>query len=134
MKDILNRGVKHRESFRPFAPSVQEGAIEEFFLKPTLSPFMLLTFPVLPGKRERIPAVVHVDGTARVHTVSQETHPLFWRLLEEFKILTGIPLVLNTSFNSRGEPIVCTPEDAVRCFTATDMHVLAMGDFLAVKG
>lgn len=129
MKDVLNARIKHRENFRPFAPSVlEEKAIEWFEMKSPTSPFMNLVFPVRPDRKDQIPAVTHVDGTARIHTVSKETNPLFWNLIHEFEKLTGIPLLLNTSFNEN-EPIVCTPEDALHSFLRTQMDVLFLGPY-----
>ncbi len=133
MKDVLNRRIKHREPFRPFAPSVLEDATGEYFERAYPSPFMILAYPVRPEKRAVIPAPTHVDGTGRLQTVSQKTNPRYWRLIKEFERLTGVPVVLNTSFNEN-EPIVCTPEEAVDCFLRTEMDVLAIGDFLAEKG
>ncbi len=133
MKDVLNRRIKHREPFRPFAPSVLEEATGDYFERAYPSPFMLLAYPVRPEKRAVIPAPTHVDGTGRLQTVSQKTNPRYWKLIKEFERLTGVPVVLNTSFNEN-EPIVCTPEEAVNCFLRTEMDVLAIGDFLAEKG
>ncbi len=133
MKDILNRQVKHRESFRPFAPAVLAGRAEEYFKPHDQSPFMTKIAGVLPQVRELIPAVVHVDGTARLQTVSRESNPVFYGLIEKFCRLTNIPVVLNTSFNIRGEPIVCTPGDAIACYLGTGMDALAIGSFLLTK-
>jgi carbamoyltransferase len=135
MKDRINRKVKRREPFRPFAPAVLEEEAREYFDMTGLdaSPYMLFTVPVLEGARNQLPAVTHVDGTARVQTVSRETNPLFWRLIAEFRNLTGLPVVLNTSFNVRNEPIVCTPQHAVRCFLATDIDSMTIGPFLVEK-
>ena len=94
---------------------------------------MLLVFPVRAAQRARVPAITHVDGTARVQTVTRETDPLYYRLMEAFQRRTGVPVLLNTSFNVRGEPIVCTPEDAVRCFRGTDMDYLVLGPLLVEK-
>lgn len=129
MKDILNARIKRRESFRPFAPSICEEAVEEYFEQPQPSPFMTMTCPVKPEKRETIPAPTHVDGSGRLQTVSRRTQARYWRLLREFECLTGVPLVLNTSFNEN-EPIVCTPEHALNCFLRTKMDVLALGSFV----
>jgi carbamoyltransferase len=134
MKDILNHRVKHREGFRPFAPSVLAEAADDYFEGAVPSPFMLLVFPVRAARRSLVPAITHVDGTARVQTVTRETAPLYYRLIEAFQRRTGVPLLLNTSFNVRGEPIVCTPVDAVRCFRGTDMDYLALGPLLVEKG
>ena len=133
MKDTLNQRVKHREGFRPFAPSVLAEAADEYFEGAVSSPFMLLVFPVRAAQRARVPAITHVDGTARVQTVTRETDPLYYRLIEAFQRRTGVPVLLNTSFNVRGEPIVCTPEDAVRCFRGTEMDYLALGPLLVEK-
>ncbi|MCL4695130.1 MAG: carbamoyltransferase, partial [Candidatus Hydrogenedentes bacterium] len=133
MKDLINKYVKHREEFRPFAPSCIEERAPEFFEGCTWSPFMLFVYPVKPEVREKIPAVTHIDGTARVQTVSKRTHPQYYALLEAFERRRGVPIVLNTSFNVMGEPIVHTPEDAVRCFYSTGMDSLAIGDFVVRK-
>jgi carbamoyltransferase len=133
MKDILNARVKFREEFRPFAPAVTEEAAPTYFEMKGHSPFMLLTPRVYPEYATMIPSVTHVDGTARVQTVSKSHHPLFHQLIESFGKLSGTPIIINTSFNVRGEPIVCTPEDAIRCFLATDIDFLAMGPFLITK-
>jgi carbamoyltransferase len=132
MKDILNRRIKHRESFRPFAPSILEEAAEEFFESSHPSPFMTFAFPVRTEKRSVIPAPTHVDGTARLQTVSRSANPLYWKLLRAFGDLTGVPVVLNTSFNDN-EPIVCRPEEALDCFRRTQMDVLVMGNLLLEK-
>lgn len=128
MRDILNKRVKMRETFRPFAPSVLEEAVGDFFQTSTPSPFMLLTAMVRPEKRDVIPAVLHVDGTSRLQTVSKRVNPRYWRLIDEFGRLTGVPLVLNTSFNEN-EPIVCTPQEAISTFLRTKMETLVLGDF-----
>jgi len=133
MKDTLNLRVKHREPFRPFAPSVLAPAASEYFDGIGASPYMLLVAPVRPERRATVPAITHVDGTARVQTVSRETNPLYYRLIEAFARRTGVPVLLNTSFNVRGEPIVCTPEDAIRCFRGTQMDHLALGDLVLSK-
>jgi carbamoyltransferase len=132
MKDILNRRIKHREIFRPFAPSILEEAIGEFFECSHPSPFMTFAYPVRPDKRAIIPAPTHVDGTARLQTVNHSANPLYWKLLRAFGDLTGVPVVLNTSFNDN-EPIVCSPEEALDCFRRTQMDVLVMGNFLVEK-
>ena len=132
MKDILNRRIKHREPFRPFAPSIVEEATGEFFEKSHPSPFMTFAYPVRPEKRAAIPAPTHVDGTARLQTVSRSANPLYWKLLRAVGDLTGVPVVLNTSFNDN-EPIVCRPEEALDCFRRTRMDVLVMGDFVLEK-
>lgn len=132
MKDKINEKVKRRESFRPFAPAVVEEDAEVYFDMTGLrdSPFMLFTVPVREHQRAVIPAVTHVDGTARVQTVSKETNPGFWRLIMEFKNLTGVSVVLNTSYNVKNEPIVCSPGDALRCLLSTNIDCAAVGEFL----
>ena len=132
MKDILNRRIKHREIFRPFAPSILEEATAEYFEKTHPSPFMTFAYSVRPEKRAIIPAPTHVDGTARLQTVSRSANPLYWKLLRAVGDLTGVPVVLNTSFNDN-EPIVCRPEEALDCFRRTQMDVLVMGNFVARK-
>jgi carbamoyltransferase len=133
MKDILNTRVKHRQAFRPFAPIVLAERAEDVFEGDEDSPFMLLAKRVRPEWRERIPAAVHVDGTARVQTVSRETNPILHRLLEEFDAITSVPVLINTSFNVKGEPIVETPHDAVACFLTTGMDYLVLHDMLVGK-
>jgi carbamoyltransferase len=132
MKDILNRRIKHREIFRPFAPSILAEATGEWFEKSHPSPFMTLAYAVRPEKRPQIPAPTHVDGTGRLQTVTREANPRYWRLIKAFQDLTGVPLVLNTSFNDN-EPIVCRPEEALDCFLRTRMDALVMGDFLITR-
>jgi len=129
MKDILNERIKHRESFRPFAPSIAEEATGEFFERTHPSPFMTFAYPVRAEKRGVIPAPTHVDGTARLQTVSRTSNPLYWKLLHAVGDLTGVPIVLNTSFNDN-EPIVCRPEEALECFRRTRMDVLVLGNFI----
>lgn len=133
MKDLLNKYVKHREDFRPFAPSCIEARAKDYFTNCHSSPFMLFVYPVIAEQQARVPAITHIDGTARVQTVTEETNPRYYRLIEAFERLRGVPMVLNTSFNVMGEPIVNTPEDAVRCFYSTGMDALAIGDFVVVK-
>jgi carbamoyltransferase len=132
MKEILNRRIKHREMFRPFAPSITEEAAGEFFEQSHPSPFMTFAYAVRPEKRAIIPAPTHVDGTARLQTVSRASNPLYWKLLRTVGDLTGVPVVLNTSFNDN-EPIVCRPEEALHCFERTQMDVLAIGNFVLEK-
>ena len=132
MKDILNRRIKHREVFRPFAPSILEEATGEYFEKAYPSPFMALAYAVRPEKRKEIPAPTHVDGTGRLQTVSRSVNPRYWRLIREFANLTGVPVVLNTSFNEN-EPIVCQPEEAIECFLRTKMDVLVLGNTIVRK-
>jgi len=132
MKDILNSRIKHRESFRPFAPSILDQAAAEYFSDPHPSPFMTFALPVRPEMRSVIPAPTHVDGTARLQTVSLESNSAFWRLIRQFGTLTGVPVLLNTSFNDN-EPIVCRPEEALDCFLRTKMDALVLGNFLLLK-
>lgn len=133
MQDILNRRVKFREDFRPFAPAVLAEKAGEFFDAPFESPYMLFVNPVRADKQALIPSVTHVDGTARVQTVTLQDHPRFYRLIEELERRSGVPVVINTSFNIRGEPIVCSPRNAVRCFLKTDIDFLVIGDFIVEK-
>ena len=152
MQSVMNLKIKFRESFRPFAPSVlQEDAHEWFDLEPGQeSPYMLLVAPVRedklksvdPGKtgldklkqeRSVIPAVTHVDNSARVQTIDAERFPRYYGIVRAFKEKTGCPVVINTSFNVRGEPIVCTPADAYRCFMATNMDALVIEHFVLLK-
>jgi carbamoyltransferase len=132
MKDILNRRIKHREIFRPFAPSVLEESVGDYFERAYPSPFMTLAYGVRPEKRSAIPAPTHVDGTGRLQTVSRAANPRYWSLIREFGNLTGVPVVLNTSFNDN-EPIVCRPAEALDCFLRTKMDVLVLGDTLIEK-
>lgn len=153
MQKTLNLKVKFRESFRPFAPSVLRGKVSEWFELECDSPYMLLVAPVrqnlqrqmtqeeqllfgidkLNVVRSSIPAVTHIDYSARVQTVHEESNPRYHALLEEFERKTGCPVLINTSFNVRGEPIVCTPEDSFRCFMGTDLDVLVVGNCVLKK-
>lgn len=126
MKEILNAKIKRRESFRPFAPVILREAVGEFFETDAEVPFMQQVFRIRPEKRKAIPAVTHVDGTGRLQTVTESQNPLYYRLIEEFGRTTGIPVVLNTSFNEN-EPIVNKPEEALACFLRTKMDVLVLG-------
>ena len=132
IKDALNRRIKHRESFRPFAPSVLEEYVDAYFEDAFASPFMQMVFKVRPEQRPKIPAIRHVDQTGRVQSVSKSVNPKFWRLIDAFRQRTGIPLLLNTSFNE-SEPIVCSPQDALHCFTTTKMDALVLGNFLLLR-
>jgi carbamoyltransferase len=132
MKDHLNHRIKHRESFRPFAPSVLEERAGEWFDMASPSPFMLMTCQVQRDKQPLVPAITHVDGTARQQTVSRATNPKYWGLIHAFEQRTGVPIVVNTSFNEN-EPVVNTPQEAVDCFMRNDMDVLALGPFLVEK-
>lgn len=133
MKDLLNTYVKFREEFRPFAPSCLAERAGEYFEGCGDSPFMLFVHPVRPEKQSEVPAITHIDGTARVQTVTREANPRYYQMIEAFAALRGVPMVLNTSFNVMGEPIVHSPADALRCFYGTGMDAVAMGDFLVVK-
>jgi carbamoyltransferase len=132
MKDVLNRRIKHREPFRPLAPSILEEATAQYFERSHPSPFMNLAYAVRREKRAAIPATTHVDGTGRLQTVSRQTNPLYWALIKECEKLTGVPVLLNTSFNEN-EPIVLNPEQAIDCFMRTQMDVLVMGNYLVEK-
>ena len=133
MKDKLNKWVKHRQAFRPFAPIVLAERANEIFEGDEDSPFMLLAKRVRPEWQDKIPAIVHVDGTARVQTVRQAHNEYLYKLLKEFDSLTGVPVLLNTSFNVKGEPIVETPADAIKCFLTTGMDYLVLHNLLIAK-
>ena len=133
MKDILNKRVKHRESFRPYGVSILREHAEEFFDIEAASPFMLRVARSRPETRDRIPSALHIDGTSRLQTIERETNGLYYDVVEEFRKLTGLPMVINTSFNDHGEPIVCSPEDACACFRNLEIDALALGNFLAEK-
>jgi carbamoyltransferase len=133
MKDYLNDRVKHRESFRPFAPAVLEEDARDWFDIGERSPYMLRVVQVRPDRRGDVAATVHVDGSCRVQTVAPGENPGFHQLLRAFKAITGVPVVLNTSFNIAGKPIVETPRDAIECFAGTDIDVLALGPVLLSK-
>lgn len=128
MKDILNLKIKRRESFRPFAPSVLAEAVPDWFTQSDDVPFMMQVYPIQPAKRALIPAVCHVDGSGRLQTVSAKTNPRYHRLISAFNAETGVPMLLNTSFNEN-EPVVCRPEEALACFLRTRMDVLVLGDW-----
>lgn len=132
MKDILNLKIKRRESFRPFAPSILREAVSEWFESDDDVPFMMQVFQIREGKRALIPAVTHVDGSGRLQTVHQSTNSRYYRLIETFRDLTGVPILLNTSFNEN-EPVVCRPEDALNCFLRTRMDVLVMGGWMLTR-
>ena len=153
MQKQLNLKVKYRESFRPFAPSVLREDVNEWFEHNTDSPYMLLVADVQNDKRREmtateealfgieklnvprssVPAITHVDYSARIQTVHADTNPRYHAVISKFKEKTGCPLVVNTSFNVRGEPIVCTPTDAFKCFMGTELDVLAVGNYLLLK-
>src|SRR6266403_1283963 len=128
IKDVLNKKIKRRESFRPFAASILREEVAEWFETDDDVPFMMKVFQIRTKYRDMIPAVIHVDGTGRLQTVHKETNPRYYRLIEHFRDLTGVPLVLNTSFNE-DEPVVCYPEEALDCFLRTEMDVLVLGNF-----
>ena len=153
MQKILNLKIKFRESFRPFAPSVIRDDLSKWFELECDSPYMLLVADInktlrrnmtseekklfgiekLNIKRSSIPAVTHVDYSARIQTVHKETNPKYYKLIEKFKEFTNCPVIVNTSFNVRGEPIVCTINDAYRCFMGTDLDILVCGNFILYK-
>jgi len=149
MQSLINRKIKFRESFRPFAPSVLLEKADNYFEIEKASPYMLVVTPVKPEIRENnidaegfekletpkstIPAVTHVDYTSRIQTVSKDENPKYYRLIKEFEQLTGCPVIINTSFNVRGEPIVCTPQEAYQCFMRTNMDYLVIGDYIIDK-
>jgi carbamoyltransferase len=132
MQARLNE-IKDREDFRPVAPVVLEEEAANWFVGGAVSPFMLFVFDVRPDKAERIPAVRHVDGTARVQTINRAQHPLYYDLLKAFQQRTGVPVLVNTSFNTRSEPVVCTPRDAIECFWTSPIDALVIGRFLLEK-
>jgi carbamoyltransferase len=127
MRDVINARIKHREPFRPFAPVVLAERAAEYFELDHPVPFMTEVHPARPGARERVPAVVHVDGTSRVQTLERGAKARLYAILEEFAARTGVPMLLNTSFNVAGEPIVCSPSDAVRTFIDADLDALVLG-------
>ena len=127
MKDILNLKIKRRESFRPFAPSILREAVKDWFETDDDVPFMMQVFKIKPDRRKQIPAVTHVDGSGRLQTVTRSANPRYWALISAFRDITGVPAVLNTSFNEN-EPVVCKAEEAIDCFLRTKMDVLVLGD------
>jgi carbamoyltransferase len=129
MREIINTRIKFREKFRPFAPSILEEALDDYFVGAVPDPFMIQVYPVRPEKRSIIPAVTHVDGSGRLQTVNRMINPLYWQLLDAFARLTGLPVLLNTSFNEN-EPIVHKPTEALDCFLRTQMDVLVLGPFV----
>lgn len=137
MKDIINSKVKHRELFRPFAPVVLAQYVKDYFITdfpiPASAKYMLFVYPFRPKGKRDVPAVVHVDGTGRLQTLERTDNPLYYDLIETYAKKTGVPIIINTSFNVRGEPIVCTPMDAVQCFLKTDIDYLVMGHFIINK-
>ena len=133
MKNILNKKIKNREEFRPFAPSIIAEEAKNYFDLSVSSPFMLYVVPVLEKVKKKIPAVVHVDGTARPQTVTKNQNPLFYELLEKFNKEKGVPILINTSFNINKEPNVHSPHDALRCFYSTGLDYLIIGNYLVKK-
>jgi carbamoyltransferase len=129
MKQILNAKIKRRESFRPFAPSILQEHTADWFEESDNVPFMMQVFQIREEKRPLVPAVTHVDGSGRLQTVSKSANPRYHRLIEAFRDLTGVPMVLNTSFNEN-EPVVCRPVEALDCFLRTRMDVLVLGNAL----
>jgi carbamoyltransferase len=132
MKDILNAKIKRRESFRPFAPSVLDRAVPEWFEEDDDVPFMMQVFQIRQEKRGQVPAVTHVDGSGRLQTVHRRTNPRYYALIEQFEAQTGVPMVLNTSFNEN-EPVVCQPSEALDCFLRTNMDLLVLGDTMITR-
>jgi carbamoyltransferase len=135
MKDKVNSAVKYREAFRPFAPSILEERVAEYFVcdKGDRVPFMEKVFMIRPEKQKLIPAVTHIDGSGRLQTVNKEINPRYYKLISEFEKLSGIPIVLNTSFNLKGEAIVCAPTDALRTFFSCGLDVLVLGNYIVTK-
>jgi carbamoyltransferase len=132
-RDRVNAAIKFREYWRPFCPSLTIEAAEQYLKKPDAAPFMILAFEATELAQQKVPAVVHVDNTMRVQTVDRATNPRYHAMLEAFAAKTGVPVVLNTSFNVKGEAIVCTPRDAIRTFFATGIDALAIGAFVVEK-
>jgi carbamoyltransferase len=132
MKHILNTKIKRRESFRPFAPSVLREHVSEWFEEDGDVPFMMQVYQIRKEKRQLIPAVTHVDGSGRLQTVYRKTNPLYWNLIEAFRQITGVPMILNTSFNEN-EPVVCRPVEALDCFLRTQMDLLVIGNWVVTR-
>ena len=132
MKDILNSRIKYREPFRPFCPSILAERVGDYFETDYPSPFMVMAYKIKPEQREKIPAVTHGDGTGRLQTVERDVNERYWNLIHKFEEATGVPVLLNTSFNEN-EPIVQTPAQAIDCFLRTQMDVLSIGSFLLSK-
>jgi carbamoyltransferase len=132
MQQRLNE-IKDREDFRPVAPVVLEEKAADWFAGAGVSPFMLFVHDVVDDKAERIPAVRHVDGTARIQTINRAQNPRYYDLVRAFERLTGVPVLVNTSFNTRSEPVVCSPRDAVECFWTSPIDALAIGSFMLEK-
>jgi carbamoyltransferase len=132
IRDVINLKIKFREKFRPFAPSVLEEAVGDWFEHPHPAPFMEQVLPIRPEKRALVPAVCHVDGSGRLQSVSRKVNPEYWALIKEFERRTGVPMLLNTSLNEN-EPIVCTPEEAIQCFLRTRMDAIVLGPYLVER-
>ena len=135
MKDKVNKAVKYRETFRPFAPSILEERVAEYFEcdKSARVPFMEKVFLIRSQKRQIIPAVTHIDGSGRLQTVSKQTNSRFYKLISEFEQIAKVPIVLNTSFNLKGEAIVCSPTDAIRTFYSCGLDALVLSNYLVAK-
>lgn len=137
MQDTINAKVKHREMFRPFAPVILREHTKEYFITdkniPISADYMLLVYPFRKSVQNKVPAVVHVDGTGRLQTIDEISNPRYYQLIKTYYQKTGVPLILNTSFNVKGEPIVCTPEDAIKCFLNTEIDYLVLGNYLIKK-
>jgi len=132
MKEILNQRIKRREDFRPFAPSILLEATDEYFEKSHPDPFMLKVYSIKQSKRNIIPAVTHIDGSGRLQTVNKNDNPRYWKLLKAFEKITGVPVLLNTSFNEN-EPMVCNPEEAIRCFVRANIDILVLGNHIVMR-
>ena len=133
MREIINTKIKFRERFRPFAPSIAEESLHDYFVDAVPDPYMIQVYPVRLDKHAVIPAVTHVDGSGRLQTVSRDTNPLYWKLIKAFETRTGVPVLLNTSFNEN-EPIVHQPAEALDCFLRTRMDALVLGSYAVTKG
>jgi carbamoyltransferase len=132
MKEILNLKIKKRESFRPFAPSILRSEVSQWFETDVDVPFMLQVLQIKQEKRKEIPAVTHVNGSGRLQTVEESQNPRYYRLIQSFKEITQVPILLNTSFNEN-EPVVCSPEQALNCFLRTNMDVLVLGNYFICR-
>ena len=132
MRDLINLKIKFREKFRPFAPSILEEAMRDYFINPSSDAFMQQVYPVRDDKRHVLPAITHVDGSGRLQTVNRNQNPLYYRLIQEFERITGVPVLLNTSFNEN-EPIVDTPRQALDCFLRTKMDALVIGNMVVAR-
>ena len=132
MKEILNLKIKRRESFRRFAPSILRESVKDWFETDYDVPFMLQVYQIREEKRKEIPAVIHVNGSGQLQTITEKQNPLYYKLIREFEKITGVPIALNTSFNEN-EPVVCKPAEALDCFLRTKMDVLVLGDFFITR-